>query len=455
MKSKFISGTRTQHELTDNGNNDNNMVEHVSDNNAAEQNGIIQFHDSMSLSSTYGNLAPGKTTEYRSTAHSLTQCDSTPRYSPRHNPMQSNCAQYGQERHITGISHKLGKQIRTILAAMTIAIGSFALTACANSAATTAASDANSDISFMLDWTPNTNHVGLYVAQQLGYFKDAGVNVKILPTAQAGAETSVENGVASVGFTTLSNVAAFNNQGADLKFVFDITQKPVARWCSLADRTDITTPKDFDGKTFVSFGSAEQNAVVAQMIKDAGGSGTFTTATAGTNTFQTLTSGKGDFGGFYATWEEIESKLNGPKLNCFVASDWGVPGNPDQLGFAVNSSWLSTQAHQKMLRKFLTAARRGYDYALAHPDKAADILIEQTKETQLDSKLTHASMRAIVDNDYWTTNDPKHLPAFTNTDQAQEYLDFQYQAGTYNDDNGKKPVQAPQASKLSTNKYLQ
>lgn len=218
-----------------------------------------------------------------------------------------------------------------------VALG-LTLSACGNtnSASNTDSKNSGSTptVSFMLDWTPNTNHIGLYVAQKLGYYKDADVNVKILPTAQAGAETSVENGVANVGFTTLSNVAAFNSQGADLKFVFDLTQKPVARWCALASRTDIKTPKDLSGKTFVSFGSAEQTAVVRQMIKYAGGTGDIKTATAGTNTFETLTSGKGDFGGFYVTWEGVESELNGPKLNCFVASDWGVPGNPDQLGFA-------------------------------------------------------------------------------------------------------------------------
>ena len=142
-----------------------------------------------------------------------------------------------------------------------VALG-LTLSACGNtnSASNTDSKNSGSTptVSFMLDWTPNTNHIGLYVAQKLGYYKDAGVNVKILPTAQAGAETSVENGVANVGFTTLSNVAAFNSQGADLKFVFDLTQKPVARWCALASRTDIKTPKDLSGKTFVSFGSAAQ-----------------------------------------------------------------------------------------------------------------------------------------------------------------------------------------------------
>ena len=86
-----------------------------------------------------------------------------------------------------------------------VALG-LTLSACGNtnSASNTDSKNSGSTptVSFMLDWTPNTNHIGLYVAQKLGYYKDAGVNVKILPTAQAGAETSVENGVANVGFTT-------------------------------------------------------------------------------------------------------------------------------------------------------------------------------------------------------------------------------------------------------------
>lgn len=309
-------------------------------------------------------------------------------------------------------------------------------------------------VSFMLDWTPNTNHIGLYAAQQLGYFRQAGIDADILPTAQAGAETSVENGIADIGFTTLSNVAAFDAKGADLKFVFDLTQKPIARWCALASRKDIVTPKDLSGKTFVSFGSAEQNAVVAQMIKHAGGTGKFSTATAGTNTFATLTSGKGDFGGFYANWEEVESKLYGPALHCFVASDWGVPGNPDQLGYAVKASWLANATHRATLRVFLAAARKGYDYALTHPNEASDMLIKQNPTAQLKSRLVRASMATIIANHYWTTTDPKHITATTNIGAAQPYLDFQYKAGTYLDNAGHNPNTAPQATQLSTNEYL-
>lgn len=340
--------------------------------------------------------------------------------------------------------------------ALILGIGLFLGTAgCAsNNAGTSGNSDGDSSISFMLDWTPNTNHIGLYVAQKLGYFDNEGVDVTILPTAQAGAETSVENGVADVGFTTLSNVAAFNAQGANLKMVFDLTQQPVARWCALASHTDISTPKDFDGKTFVSFGSAEQTAVLRQMIRTAGGTGDFETATAGTNTFQALTNGQGDFGGFYATWENVESELHGPALHCFVASDWGVPGNPDQLGFAVNAAWLKDASHGDTLRRFLAAVRRGYNYALANPDEAADILVDQAGEAQLDPELTHASMQEIVDGNYWTTDDPTAVPGTVNLEAAQAYIDFLYENGTYTDADGSPLPAAPQAADLATNEYL-
>ncbi|KFI45113.1 ABC transporter substrate-binding protein [Bifidobacterium bohemicum] len=349
-----------------------------------------------------------------------------------------------------------------------LAAGAMTLSGCTGSAnrnsTGTNGDNGKPTLTFMLDWTPNTNHIGLYVAQKLGYFKDAGIKVAILPTAQAGAETSVENGVSNIGFSKLTDVANADAQGAHLKQVFDLTQKPIARWCSLKSRTDIQTPKDFADKTFVTFGSAEQSASVRQMIKYAGGSGDFKTATAGTNTFRTLTSGKGDFAGFYANWEEVVSELNGPALNCFAADKWGVPGNPDQLGFIVKDSWVRDPKNAESLRKFVKAARKGYDYALSNPDKAADLLVAEAKTAHLDTRITRASMEKIVNEGYWSgagMNDDsmngksgQGITATINTTDGQRYLDFQYEAGTYVDSHKKRLPKAPQADELSTNDYV-
>lgn len=360
---------------------------------------------------------------------------------------------------------KVIRAAAAVLAGAALALG---LAACGQ-AQTAAAQNTDPTINVMLDWTPNTNHVGLYAAKALGYYKDEGINVNILPVSSAGAEQAVETGVANIGFSTLSNVAAFDAKGAHLQLIFDLTQKDIAIWCALASNKSIKTPKDFSGKTFVTFGSAEQKAVLRQMIKDAGGTGQFSTITVGTSTFQTLESGKGTFGGFYATWEGVESKIDGPKLTCFKSVNWGVPGNPTQLGYAVNTSW--EKSHEKEVQEFVNATARGYAYAIANPIRAAHLLVQGAKPTQVPIKLAEASMEDIIDNNYWgnskeiaaawekTKSDAalsaSQLGGFGNINftEAQSYLDFLWKRGVYDTKSNPSPAK-PDAHVLGTNQYV-
>ena len=74
-------------------------------------------------------------------------------------------------------------------------------------------------LSVALDWTPNTNHVGLYVAQAKGWFKDAGLDVEILPYTDTSSGTLVATGVAEFGI--LSSIGFYSQRatGADLTVV--------------------------------------------------------------------------------------------------------------------------------------------------------------------------------------------------------------------------------------------
>lgn len=49
-------------------------------------------------------------------------------------------------------------------------------------------------ITFVLDWTPNTNHTGIYVADKLGYFKEAGIQIDIQQPPEDGATALVATG---------------------------------------------------------------------------------------------------------------------------------------------------------------------------------------------------------------------------------------------------------------------
>lgn len=214
---------------------------------------------------------------------------------------------------------------KTIFSKAIAILGSIAMlvgvAACGQSNdSTKTATDGNdlTKVTFMLSWAPDTNHIGVYVAKNKGYFKQAGLDVDIVAVAQAGAEQAVNNGMADFALSNLTNVGIYTLKGAKIKQVMQVQQKPSAIWCSLASNKDIKSPKDFDGKTFATFGSNESDAVIRRMIQTDGGKGTFDKVTVGTSTFQTLSSKKADFGGFYATWEGVQA-------TCTVQSSTASP----------------------------------------------------------------------------------------------------------------------------------
>ncbi len=323
---------------------------------------------------------------------------------------------------------------------------------------TKTATDGNglTKVTFMLSWAPDTNHIGVYVAKNKGYFKQAGLDVDIVAVAQAGAEQAVNNGMADFALSNLTNVGIYTLKGAKIKQVMQVQQKPSAIWCSLASNKDIKSPKDFDGKTFATFGSNESDAVIRRMIQTDGGKGTFDKVTVGTSTFQTLSSKKADFGGFYATWEGVQADMYGPKLNCFTEPDYGVPGNADTIGVITSDKTISS--NPGLVKKFVQATKKGYEYAYSHPDDAAAILVKEAPDANLKLDFVKKSMKTIVDDQYW--GDPAKIKdgSFTfgtnDTAGAQKYFDFLAEENAYTDSHDKVIHTAPVAKGISTDEFL-
>ena len=352
---------------------------------------------------------------------------------------------------------------KTIFSKAIAILGSIAMlvgvAACGQSNdSTKTATDGNdlTKVTFMLSWAPDTNHIGVYVAKNKGYFKQAGLDVDIVAVAQAGAEQAVNNGMADFALSNLTNVGIYTLKGAKIKQVMQVQQKPSAIWCSLASNKDIKSPKDFDGKTFATFGSNESDAVIRRMIQTDGGKGTFDKVTVGTSTFQTLSSKKADFGGFYATWEGVQADMYGPKLNCFTEPDYGVPGNADTIGVITSDKTISS--NPGLVKKFVQATKKGYEYAYSHPDDAAAILVKEAPDANLKLDFVKKSMKTIVDDQYW--GDPAKIKdgSFTfgtnDLKGTQEYFDFLAKADAYTDSHGKVIHQAPQSTDLATDEFL-
>jgi len=111
-----------------------------------------------------------------------------------------------------------------------------------------ARSQAASKVTVALDWTPNTNHIGLFVAQDKGFYKDAGLDVEILPYTDTSAGTLVANHVADFGILGSIALLTQRTAGADLVGTYAIVQTETGRLVFKGGRSDITRPKDLDGK---------------------------------------------------------------------------------------------------------------------------------------------------------------------------------------------------------------
>ena len=343
-----------------------------------------------------------------------------------------------------------------ILGSIAMLVGAAACGQSNDSTKTAADGNGLTKVTFMLSWAPDTNHIGVYVAKNKGYFKQAGLDVDIVAVAQAGAEQAVNNGMADFALSNLTNVGIYTLKGAKIKQVMQVQQKPSAIWCSLASNKDIKSPKDFDGKTFATFGSNESDAVIRRMIQTDGGKGTFDKVTVGTSTFQTLSSKKADFGGFYATWEGVQADMYGPKLNCFTEPDYGVPGNADTIGIITSDKTISS--NPTLVRKFVQATKKGYEYAYSHPDDAAAILVKEAPDANLKLAFVKKSMKTIVDGQYWgdpaKIKDGSFVFGTNDTKGAQQYFDFLAEENAYTDAHGKTVHTAPAAKDIATDEFL-
>lgn len=332
------------------------------------------------------------------------------------------------------------------------------LTACSAPGAASKSDPSLTKVTFMMSWAPDTNHIGVFTARDKGYFKKLGLDVTILATSQAGAEQSVSTGVADFALSNMSNVANANIKDGQLSLLMQIQRKPSAIWCSLKSNKSIKSPRDFDGKTFATFGGNESDAVIKRMIQKDGGKGIFDKVTVGTSTFNTLSTGKADFGGFYATWEGVQAQMYGPALNCFTEPDYGIPGNADELGIISSNSYLSK--HPQIARKFIKAVQEGYTYSYLHPDDAAQILVSSSegRNAGLKSAFVRRSMKVITQGQYWGSPAQIRKGSLTlgaiDFKAGQKYFDFLFESGSYADSKGRPVSHAPQASKQGTDKYL-
>jgi ABC-type nitrate/sulfonate/bicarbonate transport system substrate-binding protein len=308
---------------------------------------------------------------------------------------------------------------------------------------------AQEKLSVALDWTPNTNHVGLYVAQSQGWFEDAGLDVDILPYTDTSSGTLVAAGVAEFGILSAVGFHSQRATGADMTAVLAVVQHETGRVVFNGERDDIQRPADLDGKIYAGFGSAWENALISTIIRNDGGEGVFDTVTLGTSAYEALANGSVDFTLEVSTWEGVNSVLLNRPQRAFRYADYGVPDQHTTF-LGGNGTWLAQ--NPDTARAFVQAAQRGYEFAANNPQEAAEMLIAETSGMFTNPDLVRASMAALVDGGY--LQDPGEPVGLIDGAMFANITGFLFEAGIMRGEDGRPLDVMPDVSSWFTNEYL-
>lgn len=273
-------------------------------------------------------------------------------------------------------------------------------------------------ITFVLDWTPNTNHTGLYVAQEKGYFSDAGLEVEIVQPPEDGAEMLVGSGKAQFGVSFQDSMlpAVAGDGKMPVEAVAALIQHNTSGIISLKGK-GMDRPKGMEGKKYATWDLPIEKATLKQVVERDGGdfSKVELIPSTVTDEVSALQSGSVDAIWIFYGWAGIATENAGLETDYFAFKDIDPVFDyytPVVIG---NSDW--TKANPDAAKAFLSALKKGYEFAIDSPEEAADLLLKNAPE--LDKNLVVASQKYlskeyISDAEKWGVIDPARWNAFYN-----------------------------------------
>ena len=299
-----------------------------------------------------------------------------------------------------------------------------------------------------LDWTPNTNHSGFYVAQQDGGYAAQAIDLRVLPYASTGPENLVSSGAAECGISTQEGATFAISAGAKERSVLAILAH-TATDIAVRDDGTITRPRDLDGKLYAGFGLPQEVPELKSVIKADGGTGTFKVATLDTAAYDALYNGKADFTITFSAWEGIEARERGIKLRTFAFTDYGMPDSYAVV-LVCNNGWLT--AHGDVARRFLAATVTGFELAASDPDgTAAKLIAANPGVFDANPKLPLDSARYLAQHQLYGA------PGSIGRQTAAQWTalsGFLYDTGLMAGSDGKPLASRPDFTTYFTNDYL-
>lgn len=232
-------------------------------------------------------------------------------------------------------------------------------------------------ISITLDWTPNTNHTGIYVAKELGFFAEQGLDVAIQQPGQSVTDQIVGTGKSEFGVSYQENVIRARSESIPLISIAAVIQHNTSGFASLQE-AGITGPQDFMGKRYGSWDSPSEQAILKTIMGKAKADFSSVKIISGVYDFFSTIGKEADFEWIYYGWDGVEAERRGIKLNYLPLRD--LDPVFDYYTPVIISSENYLAKHPETAKKLVAALSKGYEYSIANPVQAADILMKHVPE---------------------------------------------------------------------------
>ena len=281
-------------------------------------------------------------------------------------------------------------------------------------------------IDFILDWTPNTNHTGLYVAKEKGYFKEAGVDVDLKLPPEESSSDLVINGKAPFAVYFQDYMAKKLEKGAGITAVAAIVEHNTSGIISRKS-DNVASPKDLVGKKYGTWNDPTELAMLKTLVESQGGDFEKVEKVPNndSNSITPIANGVFDTAWIYYGWDGILAKSQGVEANFMYLKDYVKEFDYYSPVIIANNDYLKDNKEEA--RKVIQAIKKGYQYAMEHPEEAADILIKNAPELQEKRDFVIESQKYLSkeyasDKEKWGQFDAARWNAFYKWDKENGIL---------------------------------
>lgn len=281
-------------------------------------------------------------------------------------------------------------------------------------------------IKIALDWTPNANHIGFFVAQELGFYSDENLKVDISDPSEDNYKWTpakkVELGKVDLALCPLESIMSYQTKSKpfDLIAIAALFQEDLSAIVCKSSK-GFKSPKDLDHTTYASYDARYEDAIVKQMIKNDGGKGILECVYPDKlKIWEAIENGEIESTWIFTNWEAVQAEDNNMALEYFKLKDYGIPYSYSPV---IACSQRMAADKEKELKAFLRATKKGFFYALEYPSKAAEILksLVPKKDKKMNLKKTIELTCAVLgEQDHWGKMNPDGIKEFLNWLQDQK-----------------------------------